>query len=162
MDEDAARDFFDRNDPTKKEFEKWAVTRLRFVPQDKKGKDGGFDGVKWFGVNEEFKAIVSVKGGQKVGVEMVRSLDAVVKDQGAQVGVLLTLEKPTKDMVEWSKKSGICEVEGFEPVPRIQIVTIKDAITQRDRAVRLPARRDDTFKKAARETDTTQQGSLDL
>jgi hypothetical protein len=32
----------------------------------------------------------------------------------------------------------------------------------RDRAVRLPARRDDTFKRAAREEDRGAQGALDL
>ncbi|MDP4033615.1 MAG: hypothetical protein Q8P60_12320 [Pseudorhodobacter sp.] len=51
---------------------------------------------------------------------------------------------------------------GFAPVPRIQIVTIKEALKLRDRALRLPARRDDTFKRAAREADPTAQGALDL
>ncbi len=162
MDVDAARDFFDRDDKTKKEFEKWAVTRLHFVPQDKKGADGGIDGVKWFGVNEEFKAVVSVKGGMKLGVEMVRSLDAVVTAQGAQVGVLLILEPPTKPMVDWAKQAGICDVPGFAPVPRLQIVTIEEAMRLRDRAVVLPARRDDTFKRAAKEVDKRAQGALDL
>ncbi|MDZ7906277.1 MAG: DNA methyltransferase [Cypionkella sp.] len=162
MDVDAARDFFDRDDKTKKEFEKWAVTRLHFVPQEKKGADGGIDGVKWFGVNEEFKAVVSVKGGMKLGVDMVRSLDAVVTAQGAQVGVLLILEPPTKPMVDWAKQAGLCEVEGFAPVPRIQIVTIEEAMAQRDRAVALPARRTDTFKKAVREEDTTRQKTMDV
>jgi hypothetical protein len=32
----------------------------------------------------------------------------------------------------------------------------------RDRAVRLPARRDDAFKRAAREEDRGAQGNLDL
>jgi len=54
------------------------------------------------------------------------------------------------------------EMEGFEPVPRIQIVTIEQALHLRDRAVRLPARRDDAFRKAAVEQDRTAQGRLDL
>jgi len=58
--------------------------------------------------------------------------------------------------------AGQHKLEGFEPVPRIQIVTIEDAIQLRDRALHLPARRDDTFKKAARETDIKAQGRLDL
>ena len=52
-------------------------------------------------------------------------------------------------------------MEGFSPVPRIQIVSIEDALQLRDRAVRLPARRDDAFKKAKRESSST-QGSLDI
>ncbi len=162
MDADAARDFFNRNDPTKKEFEIWAASKLGFIPQAKKGADGGVDGVRWFGVNEEFRAVVSVKGGAKVGVEMVRSLDAVVTAQGAQVGVLLTLERPTKPMLDWAAQAGMCEVPGFAPVNRIQIVTIEQALSLRERAVEMPARRDDTFKKAPRETPSGRQGALDL
>ncbi|AHM02756.1 hypothetical protein roselon_00303 [Roseibacterium elongatum DSM 19469] len=51
---------------------------------------------------------------------------------------------------------------GFDPVPRFQIVTVEDALELRDRAVRLPARRDDTFKRAAREEDRGAQGKLDI
>lgn len=58
--------------------------------------------------------------------------------------------------------AGLYEMEGCEPVPRIQIVTIEEALKLRDRAVRLPLRRGDTFKKAAREEDTRRQGALDL
>jgi len=43
-----------------------------------------------------------------------------------------------------------------------QIVTIEQALQLRDRAVRLPARRDDAFKKAAREEDRGAQGRLDV
>lgn len=139
MDLDAARDFFARDDKTKKEFEKWAVTRIGFLPQTKKGADGGMDGMRWFGAREEHKAIVSVKGGKAVPVGDLRSLDAVVTAQMAQVGVLLALERPTKDAHDWARQAGMFEVEGFPPVPRLQIVTIAEALVLRDRAVKLPA-----------------------
>jgi site-specific DNA-methyltransferase (adenine-specific) len=58
--------------------------------------------------------------------------------------------------------AGLCEVEGFEPVPRLQIVTIEQAMELRDRALRLPLGRSDTFKKAPREEDRARQGKLDL
>lgn len=48
------------------------------------------------------------------------------------------------------------------PVPRIQIVTIEQALALRDRAVKLPARRDDGFRKAAVEPDRAAQGKLDF
>jgi hypothetical protein len=35
-------------------------------------------------------------------------------------------------------------------------------MTLRERAVQLPARRDDAFKRAAREEDTSRQSTLDL
>jgi len=118
-------------------------------PAKKKGADGGYDGIRWFGVNEEFKAIVSVKGGTKIGVERIRLFDAVVKAQGAHVGAFLTLEKPTSPMLD-------------SPVPRIQIVTIEEAMKLRHRAVRQPVRREKTFKRAAREVETGNQGNLDF
>lgn len=61
------------------------------------------------------------------------------------------------------RKSGprICEIEGFASVPKIQIVTIEDAMKLHDRSVRLPARVD-SFKKPAREEDATRQKAMDL
>ncbi|MBC6437617.1 MAG: site-specific DNA-methyltransferase, partial [Rhodobacteraceae bacterium] len=63
---DGARNFFDRDDRTKKEFEKWAVSLLRGYAQasGKKGADGGVDGFFRFGRDREHTAIISVKGGQ--------------------------------------------------------------------------------------------------
>ena len=54
------------------------------------------------------------------------------------------------------------ELHRLAPVPRLQIVTIEEAMRLRDRAVVLPARRDDTFKRAAKEVDKRAQGALDL
>ena len=48
------------------------------------------------------------------------------------------------------------------PVPPLQILTVERAMQMRERAVQLTARRDDAFKRAAREEDTGRQGSLDL
>ena len=53
-------------------------------------------------------------------------------------------------------------LDGFDPVPKVQIVTIEDSLALRDRAVRLPAPCCDAFKKAAAEPDRTAQGRLDL
>ena len=64
-------------------------------------------------------------------------------------------------MVTEAAGAGLCDVAGFGAVPRIQIVTIEQAMALRDRAVRLPARID-SFRKAAREEDGTRQQVLDL
>jgi len=74
----------------------------------------------------------------------------------------LSLSSPKKTMISEAAAAGQFTMEGFDPVPRIQIVPIEEALTLRDRAVRLPARRDDTFRRAAREEDKTAQGKLDL
>ena len=97
-----------------------------------------------------------------MGVAMIRDLRGVMEREGAGVGVFLTLTEPSRPMVTEAAGAGQFELPGFAPVPRIQIVTIEQAMALRDRAVRLPARRDDGFKKAAREEDTRAQGALDL
>ncbi len=159
-----ARDFFDRDDKTKKEFEKWACGLIKAYPQGggKKGADGGVDGLFRFGAGKEHTAIVSVKGGKNVGVEMVRSLDAVTKDRKAQIGILLTLTPPTKPMRDWAAQAGTFQVEGFDPVPRLQIVTIEEAMERGPRAVDTPLRHGSGFKKAAVEHNSAAQGMLDL
>lgn len=76
--------------------------------------------------------------------------------------MFLTLTEPTRDMIREAAAAGQHEEPGFSPVPRLQIVTVEDALRQRERAVHLPARRDDTFRRAAREGDGGRQGAFDL
>ena len=73
-----------------------------------------------------------------------------------------TLTEPTKPMVAEAASAGLHEEPGFAPVPRLQIVTVEQAMQLRERAVQLPARRDDAFKRAAREETPNRQGALDL
>jgi site-specific DNA-methyltransferase (adenine-specific) len=62
-------------------------------------------------------------------------------------------------MITEAASAGLHEEPGFAPVPRLQIVIIEQAISLRERAVH---RREDTFKRAAREEDPRRQTSLDL
>ena len=146
------------------EFEKWALSLIAAQPGNlsKKGADRGIDGNLYFGPKSEGRAIVSVKAGDNVGVSMIRDLRGVIEREGAGIGVFLTLTEPSKPMVVEAAGAGQFELQGFAPVPRIQIVTIERALELRDRAVQLPARRDDGFKRAAREEDRSAQGALDL
>lgn len=93
---------------------------------------------------------------------MIRDLRGVTEREGAGIGVFLTLTEPSKPMIVEAAGAGQYEIENAAPVPRIQIVTIAQALELRDRAVQVPLRRSDTFKKAAREEDTRAQGALDL
>nr|MBA3323762.1 site-specific DNA-methyltransferase [Paracoccaceae bacterium] len=159
-----ARDFFDRDDKLKKEFEKWAVGLIKAYPQGggKKGADGGIDGTFWFGPGQAHKAVVSVKGGKNLGVTMVRDLDAVITEQKAAIGVFLTLDPPTSKMTEWANKAGTFAVDGFPPIPRIQIVPIERALKERERAVQVPLRHSDAYKKTPVEHAPDLQGKLGL
>jgi site-specific DNA-methyltransferase (adenine-specific) len=146
------------------EFEKWALSLIAAQPGNlsKKGADKGIDGNIWFGAKHEGRAIVSVKAGDNVGVGMIRDLRGVIEREGAGIGVFLTLTEPSRPMVTEAAGAGLYELPGFAPVPRLQIVTIAEAMRLRDRAVILPARRDDGFKRAAKEVDRGAQGALDL
>ena len=159
---EGAQALFDRDDPTKKEFEKWACSLVKAYPQGggRKGADGGVDGVFRFGPAKEHQAVVSVKGGRKVGVQTVRELSDVVEHRGAQIGIYLTLSPPTKPMLDWAARSGTFTVEGYPPIPRIQIVTIEEALHRREAAIRVPMRHADTYKAAPKEKDEGAQGSL--
>jgi site-specific DNA-methyltransferase (adenine-specific) len=145
------------------EFEKWALSLIAAQPGNlgRKGADRGLDGRLYFGAKGMGLGIVSVKAGENVGVAMVRDLKGVMEREGAGVGVLLTLTPPTRPMVQEAASAGLHEEPGFAPVPRLQIVTVEEAMALRDRAVRLPARRDDAFRKAPREAGG-RQGALDL
>jgi site-specific DNA-methyltransferase (adenine-specific) len=144
------------------EFEKWALSLIDAQPGNlsKKGADKGIDGNLWFG--KTGRAIVSVKAGENVGVAMVNALHGVMERERAQMGILLTLAPPTKPMLRDAAAAGQHEEPGFTPVPRIQIVTIEEAMALRERAVQLPARRADTFRRAPREEDRGAQGHLPL
>jgi hypothetical protein len=83
-------------------------------------------------------------------------------DSGADIGVFLTLTEPSLPMITEAAGAGQYDMDGFSPAPRIQIVTIEDAMALRDPAVKLPARRGEAFKRAAKEEDQTRQKALDL
>jgi site-specific DNA-methyltransferase (adenine-specific) len=144
------------------EFEKWALSLIAAQPGNlgKKGADRGIDGNLYFG--KTHRAIVSVKAGENVSVQMIRDLRGTIEREKAEIGVLLTLTPPTRPMVTEAAAAGMFEMEDFAPVPRLQIVTIEQALALRDRAVKLPARRDDAFKRAAREEAPERQGRLEL
>lgn len=146
------------------EFEKWALSLIAAQPGNfgKKGADRGLDGRLYFGAKGTTLGIVSVKAGENIGVSMIRDLKGVIDRERAGVDVFLTLTEPTKPMLAEAASAGLYEDPGFAPVPRLQIVTIEQAMALRERAVHLPARRDDTFKRAAREENTGRQGALDL
>ena len=86
----------------------------------------------------------------------------MIEREKADIGVFLTLHEPTAPMRAEAAGAGQFAMEGFEPVPRIQIVTIEQAMALRDRAVQIPLARTDAFRKPAREEDKTRQSRLDL
>jgi site-specific DNA-methyltransferase (adenine-specific) len=112
----------------KYQFQWWAVSLVDAVPYGgkKKGADSGIDGFIYFkpdGKTTE-KAIVSVKGGENVGVPMVRELIQVTNREKAKLGVLVTLAEPTDPMKKEAIAEGFYKTEHGE-FPKLQILTIE-------------------------------------
>ena len=155
-----ARDLARRD---KYQFQWWAVSLIDAQPYGgkKKGADGGIDGLIYFrgdGKATE-RAVVSVKGGDNVGVPMVRDLKGVMDRERAPIGVFLTLTEPTRPMEREAAAAGFL-TQGDRQYPRLQIITIQQALRGQKPAIPLV----DTgaaFKRAAREAGGAQP-KLDL
>ena len=145
----------------KYQFQWWAVSLVDARPYGgkKKGADGGIDGILFFRSDKDKteKALISVKGGDNVGIGMVRELIAVVEREKAAVGVLISLGLPTRAMEREAAAAGFFE-SPFEAVPKIQVITLAELFQGvRPRIPRIDSAA--TFRAAARErTDT--QGQL--
>lgn len=111
------------------QFQLWAVGRVGGQPRGQ-GADRGIDGEIIFlrGARDYGRAIVSVKAGQHVNPDMVRALKGVVEREGADMGVFICLNPPTKEMRTEAATAKLIDLPGGKR-PRVQIVTVADLIT---------------------------------
>ena len=126
----------------------------------KEGADKGLDGVLYVQGPKRMpeRAIISVKGGQNIGVAMIRDLKGVLDRENAPMGLFVTLVPPTKPMETEAAASGFWETD-WGPVPRVQILTIEQLLS--GAAPRIPMSRPDAYKKAKNE-DRSSQGELGI
>jgi len=146
---EGARDLAMRD---KYQFQWWAVSLVNAVPfaGKKKGADSGIDGLIYFkpeGKTTE-KAIVSVKGGDNVGVPMIRDLAHVVDREKAKIGVFITLADSTGPMRTEAVKAGYYETL-YGKYQKIQILTIRQLFEGKQ--PNIPLVDSSAFKKAATE-----------
>lgn len=165
----AARQLF-KDDPY--QFQWWALSLVRARPygaegsskQGKKGADGGIDGIINFIDDTSGKpkrVIIQVKGG-KVQANVMRDLLGTLDANKSVIGVLLTLEPPTKPMIDLATTAGFYESQSWgRKYPRLQILTIAELFAGKEIAMP-PAY--GTFKQAQRvEQDTSDhQGRFDI
>lgn len=115
----------------KYQFQWWATWLAGGQPHGggKKGADGGIDGTLEFATERGRQdwGIISVKGGKNLGVDMVRQLDAVMRAEGAAIGVLITLGPPTREMERWAVTAGHIELANVR-YRRIQLRTIEQLL----------------------------------
>lgn len=97
----------------KHQFQWWAAWRLgaQRYREEKKGADRGIDGRTQFknGPFGDGLIITSVKGGDNIGVAMVRDLRGVIEREEAAMGILVTLAEPTRPMIAEAAAAGFVE-----------------------------------------------------
>lgn len=114
------------------QFQWWALTLVHARPtEQRKGADRGIDGRLLFhdepGSLRTKQIILSVKSGGNVGVRDVRELSDVVRREGAQIGVLITLDPPTRPMRAEAAGAG-SYTSSWGSYDRIQIRTVEELL----------------------------------
>ncbi len=140
------------------QFQWWALSLVRAKPlggqegskTGKKGSDKGIDGMITFiddAYNKPKRVLVQVKSGH-VKAGDVRDLRGAVARENAAIGVFITLEAPTKDMITEAASAGYYHSPGWHmDYPRIQILTIVELLS--GAFIQMPPQYG-TFKQAPR------------
>lgn len=142
----------------REQFEYWSLSLVEARPwegKQQKGADKGRDGLLIFQDDTSGRVrrgVVSVKSGRNISSRDIRDLRGTIEREKAELGIFVTLEKPTKDMVHEAVEAGMYEVPFTgEHVRRIQILTIAELLD--GKGIDLPRVRNVvTLPKATRAT----------
>ena len=127
-----------KDDRLRKEYEKWAVltyTNNRAIINEKKGADSGIDGIAFFrvGKKDNAKIIFQAKSGG-VSRKDIATLRGDMERTEAPLGVLITLEQPTKPMLQEAKAAGQYHHPDMgRSYERITIVTAQEIVEDHKR-----------------------------
>ena len=140
------------------QFEYWALGLVEARPgrDMKKGADAGIDGYINFFDDNSGKAktvIVQVKSGH-VGRNVIATLKGDMEREKAEMGLLITLEPPTKPMNDEATSAGFYTPEAYPDrhFPRVQIATIEDILNGNGPAIpQLGLSQSPTFRRAPRQ-----------
>jgi len=128
----ASAKVFAKKDPF--QFQIWACSLVGARPTEKRGADRGIDGIIVFkdidsgGKLIHRTGIVQVKSG-RVTRSQVATLKADVDRENAAFGLFVTLEEPTKAMIQEALQAGSFNVAlNSMKYPKIQIVTIRELL----------------------------------
>lgn len=112
------------------QFQSWALGLVgaRGAGPVKKGADKGIDGRLYFhdGTKSTRYAVFSVKAG-KLQANYVRDLGGVVAAEKADIGVLISFDKPTQQMRAWAAGQGFYE-SPWGKHPKIQLLTVGELL----------------------------------
>ena len=139
------------------QFQWWALGLAFFDArpaegEGKKGADKGVDGRGYFHDEPQGgktkQIIFSVKAGH-TNVAHVRDLRGVLERDKAEIGVLLTMQEPTRPMRAEAAGAGFYDSPWGTRHPKMQIITVGQLLE--GKTVDMPPSRDSrTFKKARR------------
>lgn len=145
------------------QFQWWALGLVDAKPLagEKKGSDRGIDGLITFTDknNELQSVVVSVKSGH-VSSGMVRDLKGTVEREQAAIGLFVTLEEPTREMLLEASTAGHYHSELWNrDYPKLQVLSIREMLEE-GKKPNLPPFVLPTYQQAQRiqRTDTEQQG----
>jgi len=133
------------------QFQWWALGLVGARPvEQKKGADRGIDGRLYFHDEAEGsktkQILFSVKSGH-ISVRDIRDLRGTIEREEAEIGVLITMEEPTKPMRTEAASSGFYKSPwGNHPV--LQILTIEELLAGKSINYPAPQQVNVTFKKA--------------
>ena len=154
-------------DLDKYQFQFWALGLVGARPasaDERKGADGGIDGRLYFhdeGTGGASKQIIlSVKGG-KTDVTHVRDLVGVLDREKAQIGVLISLQAPTRPMREEAANAGFYRSpwDGRD-YPRVQLLTVAELLDGRGIQMPAPSILNTTYQRAQRAAPDVGQPTL--
>jgi site-specific DNA-methyltransferase (adenine-specific) len=121
------------------QFQWWALSLVGAKPlggftlggSGKKGSDKGIDGVVNYidSAKQELKRVlVQVKSGH-VNAGTIRDLIGTLNNEHAEIGVLITLDSPTRDMITAASTAGYYKSEFWnKSYARLQILTIEQLL----------------------------------
>lgn len=152
------------------QFQWWALSLVDAKPiggdggkEGRKGTDKGIDGVINFidEANKVQRVLVQVKSGNIKSGD-IRDLRGTVEREGAAIGIFITLDKPSKDMLTEAVSAGYYHSELWQKdYPKVQILTIEDLLD--NKSIEIPPSAHGTFKQSERikkKDDTSQLGLL--
>jgi len=121
------------------QFEWWALSLVGARPAEdekKKGGDKGIDGYLYFHDEPKGgktkKILIQVKSGN-INPGYIRDLKGVIEREKAQIGIFITLKKPTRGMIKEAVQSGFYHSKYWNKnFPKIQILTIDDLLNGKE------------------------------
>jgi site-specific DNA-methyltransferase (adenine-specific) len=147
------------------QFQLWALGLVGARPSElKKGADKGIDGRLFFhdDPNGDTKQIIiSVKAGEHIGSAFVRDLVGTITREKAEIGILISMAEPTRDMRKEAASTGFYK-SPWGTHPRIQLLTVQELLDGKRIDYPPSQQVNATFKKAKKATAASAETQLTL